>query len=123
MRNSIAEIPSGSLQSQSVAEAKVIAANVDFYRQVSAKYDSSEGYLFDPYLQQRVEQDLDKMSSYFVSIGRTPSFLDCGGGTGNLTLKMCARGWKVTVVDVSQDMLSALKAKALAKGLSPTLIA
>jgi hypothetical protein len=36
---------------------------------------------------------------------------------------MCARGWKVTVVDVSEEMLTSLRAKALAKGFSPTLIA
>jgi SAM-dependent methyltransferase len=117
------EIPSGNAQRRRAAEAKVIAANVDFYRQVASKYDSSEGYLFDPLLQQGIEEDLDKISSYFVSIGRTPSCLECGGGTGNLTLKMCARGWRVTVVDVSEEMLTALKTKALAKGFSPTLIA
>ncbi len=121
--NNISEIPSGNTRNRSAAEAEVIAANVDFYRQVAAKYDSSEGYLLDPLLQQGIEEDLDKINSYFVSVGRTPSCLECGGGTGNLTLKMCARGWKVTVVDVSEDMLTALKEKALAKGFSPTLIA
>jgi len=123
IRNNISEIPSGNTRSRSAAEAKVISANVDFYRQFAAKYDSSERYLLDPLLQQGIEEDLDKIGSYFVSIGRTPSCLECGGGTGNLTLKMCAQGWKVTVVDVSEDMLTALKEKALAKGFSPTLIA
>jgi SAM-dependent methyltransferase len=78
--------------------------------------------LFDPLLQQGLEADLDKIGSYFVPLGRTPSCLECGGGTGNLTLKMCARGWKVTVVDVSEEMLSSLKAKARAKAFSPTLV-
>jgi 2-polyprenyl-3-methyl-5-hydroxy-6-metoxy-1,4-benzoquinol methylase len=122
IRNNISEIRSGNTQSRSAPEAKVIAANVDFYRQVAAKYDSSASYLFDPFLQQGIEEDLDKISSYFVSIGRTPSCLECGGGTGNLTLKMCARGWRVTVVDVSEEMLTTLRAKTLAKGFSPTLI-
>jgi ubiquinone/menaquinone biosynthesis C-methylase UbiE len=95
---------------------------VDFYRQIAAKFDSSEGYLLDPLLQRRLEADLDKIGSHFVSLGRTPSCLECGGGTGNLTLKMCARGWKVTVVDVSEEMLTSLKAKARAKAFSPTLV-
>src|SRR5437899_11675543 len=36
---------------------------------------------------------------------------------------MCDRGWRVTVVDVSEEMLSSLKAKALARGFSPKLVA
>lgn len=122
IRDAISEAPSWNTQGRSMAEAKVIAANVDFYRQIAAKYDTSEGYLFDPLLQQRLEADLDKIGSYFVSLGRTPSCLECGGGTGNLTLKICARGWKVTVVDVSEEMLRSLRAKARAKAFSPTLV-
>src|SRR5260370_41715850 len=95
----------------STAGARVIAANMNFYRQMAGKYDSYESYLFDPVLQQSLEDDLDKSGSYFVSLGRPPSCLECGGGTGNLTLKMCARGWKVTVVDVSKEMLDLLKEK------------
>jgi len=106
----------------SAAGTRVIAANIDFYRQVAGKYDRYEPYLFDPNLQQSLENDLDKVGSYFVSLGRAPSCLECGGGTGNLTLKMCARGWTVTVVDVSDEMLALLKEKARAKGYSPTLI-
>jgi len=95
---------------------------VDFYRQMAGKYDSYETYLFDPILQQSLQDDLDKIGSYFVSLGRAPSCLECGGGTGNFTLKMCARGWTVTVVDVSDEMLALLKEKTRAKGYSPTLI-
>src|SRR2546430_9045237 len=47
---------------------------------------------------------------------------DCGGGTGNLALKMLARGWNVTVVDVSDDMLDVLGEKAVANGFLPRLI-
>jgi 2-polyprenyl-3-methyl-5-hydroxy-6-metoxy-1,4-benzoquinol methylase len=104
------------------AEAKVIEANVDFYRQIGEKYDSYEPYLFDPALQQSLEDDLDKIGSYFTSLGRVPSCLECGGGTGNLTLKMCARGWAVTVVDVSAKMLDLLQEKLRVRNYSPTLI-
>jgi 2-polyprenyl-3-methyl-5-hydroxy-6-metoxy-1,4-benzoquinol methylase len=107
---------------RSFAEAKVIEANVDFYRQIAEKYDSYEPYLFDPALQQSLEDDLDKIGSYFTSLGRAPSCLECGGGTGNLTLKMCARGWAVTVVDVSAKMLDLLQEKLRARNYSPTLI-
>lgn len=107
---------------RSFAEAKVIEANVDFYRQIAEKYDSYEPYLFDPALQQSLEDDVDKIGSYFTSLGRAPSCLECGGGTGNLTLKMCARGWAVTVVDVSAKMLDLLQEKLRARNYSPTLI-
>jgi len=121
------EMSSGSVSDRKTgraraAEDRVIAANVDFYRQIADKYDSYEPYLFDKILQQSLEADLDKIGSYFASLGRAPSCLECGGGTGNLTLKMCARGWDVTVVDISEHMLDLLKEKALTKGCLPTLV-
>jgi len=104
------------------AEDRVIAANVEFYRWIADKYENYEPYLFDEVLQKSLENDLDKIGSYFASLGRAPSCLECGGGTGNLTLKMCARGWDVTVVDISEHMLDLLKEKALTKGYSPALV-
>src|SRR6266704_5092665 len=126
-RNGLPETSPGSILDRGTSDAgaaenRVIAANVDFYRQVACKYDTYETYLFDTLLQQSLEDDLDKIGSYFVSLGRAPSCLECGGGTGNLTLKMCARGWTVTVVDVSDEMLALLKEKARTQGYSPTLI-
>jgi len=112
----------GTTQDPSAAETRVIEANVAFYLQIAEKYDSYETYLFDPDLQQTLEDDLDMIGSHFSSLGRTPSCLECGGGTGNLTLKMCARGWAVTVVDVSEKMLGLLQEKACAQGHSPNLI-
>lgn len=114
-------MPEGA-RHRSVAEAKVIEANVTFYLQMAEKYDTYETYLFDPALQQSLEDDLDKIGSHLSRLGHSPSCLDCGGGTGNLTLKMCKRGWAVTVVDVSGKMLNLLQGKARAQGYSPTLI-
>ena len=113
---------SESAPRRSVAEAKVIEANVAFYLQMAEKYDTYEPYLFDPALQQSLEDDLDKIGSQFALLGRAPVCLECGGGTGNITLKMCKRGWAVTVVDVSEKMLGLLRQKAQARGYSPTLI-
>jgi 2-polyprenyl-3-methyl-5-hydroxy-6-metoxy-1,4-benzoquinol methylase len=104
------------------AEDRVIGANVEFYRQIADKYESYEPYLFDSVLQKSLEDDLDKIGSYFDALGRPPSCLECGGGTGNLTLKMCARGWDVTVVDISEHMLDLLKEKARMRGYSPALV-
>lgn len=113
---------SESASDRTVAQTKVIEANVNFYLQVAEKYDTYETYLFDPLLQQSLEDDLDKIASHFAALGKRPSCLECGGGTGNLTLKMCKRGWTVTVVDVSEKMLDLLREKARVQGFSPRLI-
>lgn len=104
------------------AESRVIAANVAFYEQIADKYDSYETYLFDLGLQKSLEVDLDKIAYYSRDLRRKPVCLECGGGTGNLTLKMCARGWPVTVVDISDEMLDQLRKKAGSRGYSPTLV-
>lgn len=112
-----------SSHDRSFAEAKVIQANVAFYHETAEKYDGYEtSYLFDPTTQQSLEDDLDKIGAFFVPLRRVPACLDCGGGTGNLTLKMCKRGWAVTVVDVSEKMMSLLQEKAKAHGYSPALV-
>lgn len=103
-------------------EARVIAANKDFYGQIATKYEQYESCTFEPYLQQILDKDLEVIHSWFTSVGRTPHCLDCGGGTGNLAMKMLARGYNVTVVDVSAEMLAVLKEKARAGGDSPRLV-
>jgi SAM-dependent methyltransferase len=102
--------------------ARVIAANRKFYHQIADKYEGYESCFIDAYLQRILEEDLSRIHSYLLSRGRTLSCLDCGGGTGNVALKMLARGWHVTVVDVSAEMLAILDEKARARRHSPTLI-
>ena len=104
------------------AEARIIAANKCFYRQIAGKYDRYESCVSNAHLQGILETDLDKIDSCFTALERVPRCLDCGGGTGNLALKMLARGWDVTVVDISDDMLDVLREKAEAKGFLPKLV-
>src|SRR5438309_2136834 len=104
------------------AEARIIAANKCFYRQIAEKYDCYESCVSNAHLQGILETDLDKIHSCFTALERAPRCLDCGGGTGNLALKMLARGWDVTVVDVSDDMLDVLREKAEARGFLPKLL-
>src|SRR5438067_1781955 len=103
-------------------ESDVIAANVEFYRQIAPQYDRYESCTFDYYLQKMLETDLDRIARDCASVGRTVSCLDCGGGTGNLTLKMLRRGWTVTVVDISPDMLTILEKKLASKGFRAALV-
>ena len=102
--------------------ARIIAANREFYRQVANKYDRYESCVLDPGLQDTLKKDLNTIHSMFASLARAPHCLDCGGGTGNVALKMLARGWRVTVVDVSPEMLAVLKEKARAGGHSPRIV-
>ena len=47
----------------SSAESKVIAANLEFYRQIADKYDRYETGTFDPNFQQSMEDDLDRIQA------------------------------------------------------------
>jgi len=104
------------------AGALVVAANREFFDQIANKYDRYESCATDVYLQNILEKDLDTIQARLSTLGRTPDCLDCGGGSGNLALKMLARGWTVTVVDVSGAMLALLSEKARSRGHSPRLV-
>ena len=95
-------------------QRQVIVANQEFYRQIAGKYDDYEACASDIFFQQTIEKDLDLIETRLRRPGRNVRCLDCGGGTGNLTLKMLRCGWNVTVVDVSADMLKILEQKTKA---------
>jgi len=103
-------------------QADVRAANVAFFHETASKFDSYESHMFDQETQQMLEEDLNRMASRLPLLQRPVRCLDCGGGTGNLTLKMLKRGWNVTVVDISSDMLGIMQKKIAEKGYSATLI-
>ena len=101
---------------------QVISANVAFYKEIASKYDRYESCAVDSFFQASVEEDLTTIDRVFTRRGALIHCLDCGGGTGNLTLKMLRRGWQVTVVDVSADMLEILQRKVHSLGYSANFI-
>jgi ubiquinone/menaquinone biosynthesis C-methylase UbiE len=103
-------------------EASVIAANVSFYREIAAKYDQYEACACDREMQAMLNRDLDRIAKLLGARDTPIKCLDCGGGSGNLSLKMLSRGWSATVVDVSPDMLAVLQEKASRGGFAPTLV-
>lgn len=105
-----------------IAQDRVIAANRSFHNQIAQNYDRHESCAFQPYWQRAFEEDLETIESRVGSSGRPLRCLDCGGGTGNLALKMLTRGWSVTVVDTSEEMLAVLQEKARARGHAPRLV-
>jgi 2-polyprenyl-3-methyl-5-hydroxy-6-metoxy-1,4-benzoquinol methylase len=104
------------------AEAEVIAANIDFYRDIAKKYDDYETCVHNCDLQRMLHADLERMRGLLQGCGENVRCLDCGGGSGNISLKMLRMGWDVTVVDVSSDMLTLLEERARSMGFSPTLV-
>jgi len=101
---------------------QVILANQEFYRQIAGKYDHYEYCASDPFFQNVIEQDLEIIKQSLPPRAEPIRCLDCGGGTGNVTLKMLRRGWHVSVVDVSSDMLNILKAKVAGSGQTAVFI-
>lgn len=106
----------------SAVQGEVISANVQLYRQVAGKYDEYEVCVQDRRLQEMLRADVSHIAGLVSASSGYVKCLDCGGGSGNLSLKMLEMGWDVTVVDVSPDMLNLLKRKAAAKGFVPKLI-
>jgi SAM-dependent methyltransferase len=99
------------------AREQVILANQEFYKQIAAKYDHYEYVASGPHFQRLIEEDLHAIETGLSKRERGQvRCLDCGGGTGNITLKMLRRGWEVTVVDVSAEMLEILRGKVAAVG-------
>jgi 2-polyprenyl-3-methyl-5-hydroxy-6-metoxy-1,4-benzoquinol methylase len=109
---------SASLNPLEAAEDQVIRANKEFYKQIAQKYDDYEACASDAFFQRWVEDDLKVIESKLPKRSDAVRCLDCGGGTGNVTLKMLRRGWDVTVVDVSADMLDILERKISSTGAS-----
>jgi len=97
--------------SRADVQRQVISANVEFYKQVANTYDDYESITSDIFFQQMLEDDLSVIDEQLRNRSGPIRVLDCGGGSGNLTLKMLKRGWAATVVDVSSERLDLLEAK------------
>ena len=101
---------------------QVIRANREFYRQIARKYDNYEACASDAFFQRWIEDDLKVIESKLPKRSGAVRCLDCGGGTGNVALKMLRRGWDATVVDVSADMLEVLERKVRSADTSATFL-
>jgi 2-polyprenyl-3-methyl-5-hydroxy-6-metoxy-1,4-benzoquinol methylase len=113
---------SASLNPPEAAEDQVIRANKEFYQRIAPKYDDYEACASDAFFQRWIEDDLKVIESKLPKRSDAVRCLDCGGGTGNVALKMLRRGWDVTVVDVSADMLEILERKVRSAGASATFL-
>jgi 2-polyprenyl-3-methyl-5-hydroxy-6-metoxy-1,4-benzoquinol methylase len=110
------------MQTAMPVKDQVVSANVEFYREIAQKYDHYETCTSDNFFQEMLENDVDEMGRRLENQFEQIRCLDCGGGTGNLTLKLLRRGWAVTVVDVSPDMLEVSRAKINASGYTARFV-
>jgi ubiquinone/menaquinone biosynthesis C-methylase UbiE len=102
--------------------SSVIAANVEMYRDVAKNYDRCWNSVLGEDLNPALHRDLEAIAASFSREDSLFQCLDCGAGTGAITLRMLARGWSVTAVDVSPEMLGLLEKKLTANGLHATLV-
>jgi len=65
------------------------------------------------------EVEYDAWAAYIASFlpGGALSIADCACGTGEITLRLCRMGHKVTGIDISEEMLRVASEKARARGL------
>ena len=113
---------SKNVTTSEAAETSIIEANICFYHEIAAKYDRYETCASDPGLQQVLNRDLDRIENLLGKHHGPIECLDCGGGSGNLSMKLLKKGWSVTVVDISADMLAILETKAKRERYTPRLI-
>jgi SAM-dependent methyltransferase len=100
-----------------------LTANEAFHDLEAGSYDSVQPYIRNQFAQRWFEQDIDHILNGLPADRKPARVLDCGAGTGNLTLKLLRRGCNVTSVDISGEMLTRLVNKAQAAGLNtPTVV-
>ncbi len=81
---------------------------------VASCYDDDTAAMFDPTL-------LDATVGFLADLAGPGPALELGIGTGRVALPLCARGVEVRGIDLSEEMVARLRAKAGADGLVVTI--
>jgi ubiquinone/menaquinone biosynthesis C-methylase UbiE len=84
------------------------------YNQISKTFDESER-TFEGRLYRELEWE--RLVKRYLSKDKSTKILDAGGGTGRLTLPIAKLGYKVTLCDLSPDMLAIARGKLKKEGL------
>lgn len=92
----------------------LVRHNADAHDRAAAFYNAKHTEIYNPVEQARLDETIDALLA-LAGIA-TPSVLDFGAGTGNLSLKFLARGCRVTAADVSARSLDVLAALARDRG-------
>jgi ubiquinone/menaquinone biosynthesis C-methylase UbiE len=94
----------------------ILTANELYHDDESASYDEGQPYVRNAFAQAMFINDIRVIINTLAPYTNCPKVLDCGAGTGNLSLKFLAAGCDVTAVDISRGMLKRLSAKAAGIG-------
>lgn len=87
-------------------------ANLQEYHRSASRYDSTETCLVSVHHQLMLQSDLDYVLSIMRKhLRRKPHALDACGGSGNVALRLLARGADVTLCDISPEMISLFESK------------
>jgi len=92
---------------------RIKTENIEVHRKEAPLYDTLHSEIFNFYEQKRTINDIIFIAK---QISKTkPRALDIGCGTGNLTLKFLERGFHVTGVDITREMIDVLRSKLRSK--------
>jgi 2-polyprenyl-3-methyl-5-hydroxy-6-metoxy-1,4-benzoquinol methylase len=89
------------------------------YDPIAAVYDHWQNSFDRPYNEEVCRLLNKELRRYRMREG---SFLDLGSGTGTVALYMAERGWSVTGIDASSDMIEHAKQKASQKDIAADFI-
>jgi 2-polyprenyl-3-methyl-5-hydroxy-6-metoxy-1,4-benzoquinol methylase len=90
---------------------KIAEANRSYYAATAQQYESTETCVNDPAAQEMVERDLDEVIGRLAKPVAEVHALDACGGSGNISLKLLKRGIRVTLADISPELLSIYRDK------------
>lgn len=88
-------------------------ANRKYYEKTASTYDLTECCTASKYQQQMMKKDLDKVLNLINKPLNQIRVLDACGGTGNAALKLLAHGVKVTLCDISPDLIKIFEQKCV----------
>jgi SAM-dependent methyltransferase len=85
-----------------------------FDERVAARYDESEGEMFDPAV-------VDPVVDFLAELGGSGGALELGIGTGRIALPLAQRGVPVHGIELSQAMVARLRAKPGGEDIGVTI--
>ncbi|HWG41261.1 MAG TPA: methyltransferase domain-containing protein [Gemmataceae bacterium] len=95
-----------------MSHEEILKANEVYHDVEAGAYDATMPYIRNSFAQAIFNADIATIMGLLKHAQKPLSVLDCGAGTGNLTLlKFLALGCAVTAVDISRGMLERLRGK------------
>ena len=101
---------------------KIAEANRSFYNQLAGLYDKTEGSVVDPHETAVLENELDRALALLGGKPAEVRALDACGGSGSVSLMLLRKGAKVTLADISSDLINIFQGKCRGLGYKPEVV-